>query len=111
MHDMVKPLPRIVVASFLKDLGLDYGQEDGQRAEQKEGNWCYGLQGHREEDSPKQRNDLVVNMALLVDSWCYRVPDVAGAQSSLGFHKVHERFRRALRPQSNENNEIDYGTR
>ena len=108
---MAKPLTR-VVATILKN--LYYGQEVAQRAGQKKkGNWYCGLQGQLYEDSPKQRKGRVAkaHMALLVDSWYYRIPGGVEEGSSLDFRKVHERLQRVLRLRSNKNHEIYCRTR
>ena len=41
-------------------------------------------------------------MALLVDNWCYRIPGMVEAESSLDYRKVHERLQRVLRLRSNK---------
>lgn len=79
----------------------------------QEGNWCYGLQEKLEEDSPKKRKGQVVevHMELLGDSQRYRVPGVVEVQSSLEFHRVHERLGKVLRSRSSKTHEIDCGTK
>jgi hypothetical protein len=110
MHDMAKPLTRVLVATNPKNLCC--GQEFSQRAGQEEGNWWCGLQGEWEEDSPKRRKDRVggAHTVLLVNSWCCRVLEVE-ARSNFDFHKVHERLQRVLRMRSNKNHEIDCDAR
>jgi hypothetical protein len=104
MHDMAKPLTRIVATTLQN---LYDGQEVAQQAEQKEGNWYCGLQGQLKGDSPKQTKGRVAeaHMALLEDSRCYRIPGAVEAGSSLDFRKVRERLQRVLRPRSNKNHE------